>query len=100
MIIIMLKNIVIIYSLSTIVVAFYVSFNGLHDAMGQAVPLIPLTSGYVTLDSGIPKFYACIETEVEHSKNVNDDPYFKKEPTKDEVFRCYESIFMNSRETK
>ena len=97
----MLKNIVVIYSLSTIVAAFYVSFNGLalHYAMGQAVLLIPLTSGNVTLDTGIPKFYACVENEIEHSKNVKDDSYFKKEPTKDEVLKCYESIFMNSRGT-
>lgn len=57
--------------------------------MAQAVPLIPLTSGNVTLDTGIPKFYKCIEKEVRGSKAVNDDPYFKSEPTKDEVFKCY-----------
>ena len=97
----MLRNLVTIFSLSTIAMAFFISLNSsaLNDAMGQAVPLIPLTSGNVTLDTGIPKFNECIEDEIEASKNVNDDSYFEKEPTKDEVFKCYEAIF-NSGGTK
>ena len=97
----MLRNLVTIFSLPTIAVAFFISLNtsALNDASGQAVPLIPLTSGNVTLDTGIPKFNECIEDEIEASKNVNDDSYFEKEPTKDEVFKCYESIF-NSGGTK
>lgn len=89
------RNLVTIFSLSTIAVAFFISLNSstLNDAMGQAVPLIPLTSGNVTLDTGIPKFNECIEDEIEASKNVNDDSYFEKEPTKDEVSKCYEAIF-------
>jgi hypothetical protein len=98
----MLRNLVTIFSLSTIAVAFFISPNGsgLNDTMGQAVPLIPLTSGNITLDSGIPKFNECIEDEIEASKNVNDDPYFEKEPTKNEVFKCFEGIFLNSGGTK
>jgi hypothetical protein len=98
----MLRNLVTIFSLFTIVVAFFISLNNtaFNDAMGQAVPLIPLTSGNVTLDTGIPKFNECIEDEIDASKNVNDDPYFKKEPTKDEVFKCYKATFMNSGGTK
>ena len=98
----MLRNLVTIFSLFTIVVAFFISLNNtaFNDAMGQAVPLIPLTSGNVTLDTGIPKFNECIEDEIDASKNVNDDPYFEKEPTKDEVFKCYKAIFMNSGGTK
>ena len=98
----MLRNLVTIFSLFTIVVAFFISLNNtaFNDAMGQAVPLIPLTSGNVTLDTGIPKFNECIEDEIDASKNVNDDPYFKKEPTKDEVFKCYETIFITSGGTK
>ena len=97
----MLRNLVTIFSLPTIAVAFFISLNSsaINDAMGQAVPLIPLTSGNVTLDTGIPKFNECLEDEIEASKNVNDDSYFEKEPTKDEVFKCYESIF-NSGGTK
>lgn len=98
----MLGNLVTIFSLPTIAVAFFISLNSsaLNDAMGQAVPLIPLTSGNVTLDTGIPKFNECLEDEIEASKNVNDDSYFEKEPTKDEVFKCFEAIFMNSGGTK
>jgi hypothetical protein len=70
----------------------------INVAMAQAVPLIPLTSGNVTLDTGIPKFYKCIEKEVKGSKAVNDDPYFKSEPTKDEVFKCYYAVFGHSME--
>ena len=98
----MLRNLVTIISLSTFARVFFILLNSsaLNDAMGQAVPLIPLTSGNVTLDTGIPKFNDCIEDEIEASKNVNDDSYFEKEPTKDEVFKCYKAIFMNSGVTK
>jgi len=98
----MLRNLVTIISLSTFALVFFILLNSsaLNDAMGQAVPLIPLTSGNVTLDTGIPKFNDCIEDEIEASKNVNDDSYFEKEPTKDEVFKCYKAIFMNSGVTK
>lgn len=67
-----------------------------NPVMGQAVPLIPLTSGNLTLDTGIPKFYKCIEHEIKESKNANDDSYFKSEPTKAEVFKCYNTIFKDS----
>ena len=98
----MLRNLVTIFSLFTIEVAFFISLNStaFNYAMGQGVPLIPLTSGNVTLNIGIPKFNECIEDEIDASKNVNDDPYFKKEPTKDEVFKCYETIFITSGGTK
>jgi hypothetical protein len=75
-----------------------IPFKGtfINVVSGQAVPLIPLTGGNETLNSGIPKFYNCIEKEVKASKNVNDDPYFKSEPTKAEVFMCYNKIFKES----
>jgi hypothetical protein len=92
------RNLVLIFSLCTIALAFFIlsTSSAPKDAMGQAVPLIPLTSGNVTLDTGIPKFNECLEDEIEASKNVNDDPYFEKEPTKDEVFKCYKAVFMYS----
>lgn len=92
------RNLITKSSISTIAVAFSISLIGsaLNVAMGQAVPLIPLTSGNVTLDAGIPKFNECLEDAIESSKNVNDDSYFENEPTKDEVFKCYETIFMNA----
>jgi hypothetical protein len=75
-----------------------IPFKGtfINVVSGQAVPLIPLTGGNATLNSGISKFYNCIEKEVKASKNVNDDPYFKSEPTKAEVFKCYNMIFKES----
>jgi len=98
----MLRHLVTTFSLFTITLSFLISLNStaFNDARGQAVPLIPLTSGNVTLNTGIPKFYECIEDEIDASKNVNDAPYFKKEPTKDEVFKCYGATFMNSGGTK
>ena len=92
------RNLITKFSISTIAVAFSISLIGsaLNVAMGQAVPLIPLTSGNVTLDAGIPKFNECLEDAIESSKNANDDSYFENEPTKDEVFKCYETIFMNA----
>lgn len=92
------RNLITKFSISTIAVAFSISLIGsaINVAMGQAVPLIPLTSGNVTLDAGMPKFNECLEDAIESSKNVNDDSYFENEPTKDEVFKCYETIFMNA----
>jgi hypothetical protein len=95
----MVPIIVIAVSLFTIILIMFsiplkVAF--INVATAQAVPLIPLTSGNATLDIGIPKFYKCIENEVKGSKAVNDDPYFRSEPTKDEVFKCYYAIFGHS----
>lgn len=97
----MVPIIVTAVSLSTMILIMFsipskVTF--INIAMAQAVPLIPLTSGNVTLDTGIPKFYKCIEKEVKGSTAINDDPYFKSEPTKDEVFKCYNAIFGHSME--
>lgn len=98
----MTRNFVTIFSLSTIAFTFSISLNGLelYKVMAQEVPLIPLTSGNVTLDTSIPRFNECLEDAIESSKNINDDSYFEKEPTKDEVFKCYETIFMNTGGTK
>lgn len=83
---------------SLFILLISIPFRGafINVVYGQAVPLIPLTGGNVTLNKGIPKFYNCIEKEVRVSKNVNDDPYFKSEPTKAEVFKCYNMIFKKS----
>ena len=91
----MLRNLVTILSLSTIAVAFFILSNSSAHAMERAI-VNTSNSGNATLDTGIPKFNECLEDEIEASKNVNDDPYFEKEPTKDEVFKCYKAIFMNS----
>ncbi len=92
----MIRKMVTLLGLSTIILIF--SFKGgiFNIALGQAVPLIPLSSGNLTLDKGIPLFYKCIQKEVKGSANINEDPYFKSEPTKEEVFKCYNSIFAGS----
>jgi len=75
--------------------------NGVSNiSFGQAVPLIPLKSGNLTLDKEIPLFYKCIQKEIKASANVNDDPYFKSEPTKAEVFKCYNSTIIGSLQKK
>lgn len=90
----MIKNIVIICCSSVIfILSCSVLINISNMAFGQAVPLIPLRSGNFTLDKEIPLFYKCIQKEVKASANLNDDPYFKSEPTKEEVFKCYHSVF-------
>jgi hypothetical protein len=88
-----LQSALILFTISLLVFSFLFRGTLVNIVFGQAVPLIPLTSGNATLDTGIPKFYKCIEKEVRESKNINDDPYFKSEPTKAEVFKCYSTIF-------
>ena len=77
------------------VILVFVSFKFgiVNIAMGEAVPLIRLNTGNMTLYKGIPMFYKSIQKEIKSSTNVNDDPYFKSEPTKQEVFKCYGSTF-------
>jgi hypothetical protein len=62
----------------------------------KAVSLIPIKSDNVTLDRGLPKFYNCIEQAVKHSVNTQKDPYFKAEPTKNEVIKCYYKVLVKS----
>lgn len=89
-------SLVLITNLSIITLSISSITFKVNLATAQAVPLIPLTSGNSTLDKGIPEFYDCIEKKVKESKNTNDDPYFRSEPTKNEVFECYNSIFKAS----
>ena len=92
----MLRNSINPYAFFAAILIFSVSFKFgvVNTAMGEAVPLIPLNSRNATLDKGIPIFYKCIQKEIKGSTNVNDDPYFKSEPTKDEVLKCYNSTFL------
>ena len=85
-----------LYVMTFIIFSIPLKVTSINNAMAQAVPLIPLTSGNATLDKAIPEFYKCIENEIKASKAINDDPYFKSEPTKDEVFKCYHLVFDHS----
>ena len=61
-----------------------------------AVELIPLNSTNSTLNEGLPIFYDCIDEAVEQSVNVQEDDYFKEEPTKNEVVTCYHKVLINA----
>jgi len=65
-------------------------YNTVYGA--GAVPLLPIESGNHTLDKFLPKFYDCIEEAVKSSKDDQKDPYFKDEPTRNEVVNCYADI--------
>jgi hypothetical protein len=71
------------------------SSNTFNVAYSKAVDLIELNSGNSTLDKNLPLFYDCIDEAVDSSKNTEEDPYFKDEPTKNEVVSCYYQTFPN-----
>lgn len=60
---------------------------------GEAVPLIPIDTGNVTLDKGLPVFYDCIDKKIDNSKGDEADNYFDNEPTKNEITTCYYEVF-------
>jgi hypothetical protein len=70
------------------------SFDG-FQAYAQEVPLIPIQSGNVTLDQGLPFFYDCLDNMVDESFSEQEDNYFKHEPRKSEVVECYYEVFVN-----
>ncbi len=72
------------------------SFIQINISYGQAVPLIPIHTGNVTLDKGLPVFYDCIDKKIDNSKGVEEDNYFEKEPTKNEVTTCYNEVFFDN----
>lgn len=63
-------------------------------AWAQAVPLITVQTGNVTLDQGLPIFYNCIEEAVDESYSEQEPNYFHDEPTKAEVNSCYNDVFV------
>lgn len=63
-------------------------------AWAQAVPLITIQTGNVTLDQGLPIFYNCIEEAVDESYSEQEPNYFHDEPTKTEVNGCYNDVFV------
>ena len=61
-----------------------------------AVELIPLNGTNSTLNQALPIFYDCIDKAVEQSVNVEEDAYFKEEPTKNEVVTCYNKVLIDA----
>src|SRR6476469_60518 len=78
---------------ATVNVMIATSFIHLNISHGEAVPLIPIHTGNVTLDKDLPVFYDCIDKKIDDSKGVEEDNYLKKEPTKNEVTTCYNEVF-------
>jgi hypothetical protein len=64
-------------------------------ALAIAEPLLPINTGNTNLDDNIPKFFSCIKKAVKQNVDVQDS-YFRHEPTKDEVIKCYHDIIAAS----
>ena len=79
--------------LSITSILFQTGFANL--ALAIAEPLLPINTGNTNLNDNIPKFFSCIKKAVKQNVNVQDS-YFKHEPTKDEVIRCYHDVIAAS----
>ncbi len=77
--------------IALILIAAEISFVNL----ALAVELIPLNSTNSTLNEGLPIFYDCIDEAVAQSVDVQEDDYFKEEPTKNEVVTCYYKVLID-----
>jgi hypothetical protein len=90
----MLRTILTIATVLSITsVLFQTGFVNL--ALAIAEPLLPINTGNTNLDNNIPKFFSCIKKAVKQNVNVQDS-YFKHEPTKDEVIKCYHDVIAAS----
>ncbi len=67
-----------------------------NSSFGQAVELIPIQIGNVTLEKGHPGFYDCIDEKIDKCEGVEIDPYFEKEPTNHEVTTRYNEVFFDN----
>src|ERR687885_2618284 len=76
-------------ALSITAVLFQLGFVNLVLAIAE--PLLPINTGNTNLDNNIPKFFSCIKKAVKQNVDVQDS-YFKHEPTKDEVIKCYHDV--------
>ena len=80
-------------ALSITAVLFQLGFVNL--ALAIAEPLLPINTGNTNLDNNIPKFFSCVKKAIKQNVNVQDS-YFKHEPTKDEVVKCYYDVIASS----
>jgi hypothetical protein len=76
------------------IILFQIVFDNLASAV--AAPLIPINSGNASLNNDLPKFFSCIKKAVKESVNPQEDPYFKTEPTKQEVIKCYNDVIVKT----
>ncbi|MEP6575533.1 MAG: hypothetical protein ABJB85_03815 [Nitrososphaerota archaeon] len=83
------------------VIGFSILFHFVDNKVfGDAVPLLRIHSDNKTLDRGLPHFYDCIDNAVDHSVKKQKDPYFKSEPTLNEVLKCCYKTFVNGTSVK
>ena len=68
------------------------TFNIFNSASADSVPLLKVKTDNSELKHQLPKFYDCISSQVWHSKDKQSDPYFKSEPTLNEVLKCYNKV--------
>jgi hypothetical protein len=73
-------------------IALIITLHFATPALGDSVPLLKIKTDNPTLKHELPKFYHCISSQVWHSKDKQKDPYFKTEPTLNEVLKCYDKI--------
>jgi len=73
-------------------VALFISLHFSTPALADSVPLLKIKTDNSTLKHELPKFYHCISSQVWHSKDKQKDPYFKTEPTLNEVLKCYDKV--------
>jgi hypothetical protein len=80
-------------ALSVTAILFQMGFT--NPALAIAEPLIPINTGNANLDNNISKFFSCIKKAVKQNVDVQDS-YFKHEPTKDEVVKCYYDVIASN----
>jgi hypothetical protein len=79
------------------IIFYHVRFEPTY---GDSVRLLRIHSDNKTLDRGLPRFYDCIDNAIDHSVKKQKDPYFKAEPTLNEVLGCYYKNFVNGTNDK
>lgn len=65
------------------------SANVVNSAFSKAVPVPKPHTGNHNLDSSIPHFFSCINGAVHSNQGKSVAPYFKHEPTRNEMIGCY-----------
>ncbi len=85
----------VVLSLISFSIIFHYFQSESDQALGDSVPLLRIHSDNKTLDRGLPHFYDCIDNAVDHGVKTQKDPYFKSEPTLNEVLKCYNKTFVN-----
>ena len=83
------------FTFITIILASLLQFGSINLVFSQEVELLPIDTGNTTLDSSLPVFYECIDEAVDESEDTPQAPYFEEEPTKNEVRKCYQQVFVD-----